>query len=266
MGLLPMLHAIFSMRSALYFPSTVLTFPEAASMPNIPANLYPIRNAMGCCHLLVEDDGQSAVLIDAGFFGEMFFLKRLLRRLRLPPTADSRHLGSRTAISITLAASSPSTTGPARPSGRTPRNAPMSRAATPTRACRACAAGWRPPGGPSCASPLGPWTVLLPMATCCRSGAGCGWSTCPGTRAGTAGFTAHGTTSCSAATCSPVTSGTPTGLRPSSTAWPARFAGSFARVAALDPRWIVPNHYDLLEGARLRRRFDRLHARLHPAR
>ncbi len=56
-------------------------------MPNIPPNLYPIRNAMGCCHLLVEDDGRSAVLIDAGFFGEMFFLKRLLRRLRLPPTA-----------------------------------------------------------------------------------------------------------------------------------------------------------------------------------
>ena len=36
---------------------------------------------------------------------------------------------------------------------------------------------------------------------------------------------------------------------------------SFRRVAALDPRWIVPNHYDLLDGARLRRRFDRLHAR-----
>ncbi len=42
------------------------------------------------------------------------------------------------------------------------------------------------------------------------------------------------------------------------------FPASFRRVAALDPRWIVPNHYDLLDGARLRRRFDRLHARTFP--
>jgi hypothetical protein len=42
---------------------------------------------------------------------------------------------------------------------------------------------------------------------------------------------------------------------------PARFDASFRRVAELNPRWIVPNHYDLLDGARLRRRFDALYRR-----
>ncbi len=42
---------------------------------------------------------------------------------------------------------------------------------------------------------------------------------------------------------------------------PAEFPASFRRVTALNPRWIVPNHYDLLDGARLRRRFDRLYRR-----
>ncbi len=54
-------------------------------MDRPPANLYPIRNALGCSHLLVEDDGKSAVFLDAGFFGEMGRYRRLLRRLGLKP-------------------------------------------------------------------------------------------------------------------------------------------------------------------------------------
>ena len=43
---------------------------------------------------------------------------------------------------------------------------------------------------------------------------------------------------------------------------PEHFAASFRRVAELNPRWIVPNHYDLLDGERLRRRFDQMYRQL----
>ena len=43
---------------------------------------------------------------------------------------------------------------------------------------------------------------------------------------------------------------------------PAEFTASLARVAALHPRWIVPNHYDYLDGAKHRQRFDRMHQRM----
>ena len=38
---------------------------------------------MGCCFLL--RDGHEAVMIDTGLFGETFFIRRLFRKLRLPP-------------------------------------------------------------------------------------------------------------------------------------------------------------------------------------
>jgi glyoxylase-like metal-dependent hydrolase (beta-lactamase superfamily II) len=50
---------------------------------NIPANLYCIRGIMGCCHLLV--DGDASVMIDAGLAGEPFFIRRRIRRLGLQP-------------------------------------------------------------------------------------------------------------------------------------------------------------------------------------
>ena len=40
---------------------------------------------------------------------------------------------------------------------------------------------------------------------------------------------------------------------------PEHFAASFRRVAELNPRLIVPNHYDRLDGARLRQRFDHMY-------
>ncbi len=40
---------------------------------------------MGCCHLL--RDGDQCVLLDTGLAGELVFLRRLLRRLGLPPQA-----------------------------------------------------------------------------------------------------------------------------------------------------------------------------------
>lgn len=51
----------------------------------LPPGLYPIRGLLQLCHLLVDDD-RNAVLIDTGLIGEFFLLRRLLRRLELRPT------------------------------------------------------------------------------------------------------------------------------------------------------------------------------------
>lgn len=48
-----------------------------------PPGLHSVRGIMGCCHLLVE--GDDCVMLDAGLFGEKFFIRRLLRRLKLRP-------------------------------------------------------------------------------------------------------------------------------------------------------------------------------------
>lgn len=54
-------------------------------MKNVRPNLHAIRGLMGCCFLLAE--GHDSVLLDTGMFGEMSIIRRLLRKLRLPPTA-----------------------------------------------------------------------------------------------------------------------------------------------------------------------------------
>jgi len=43
---------------------------------------------------------------------------------------------------------------------------------------------------------------------------------------------------------------------------PELIPGSFRKAIALNPRWIVPQHYDVLDGALHRRRFDRLCERI----
>jgi glyoxylase-like metal-dependent hydrolase (beta-lactamase superfamily II) len=52
-------------------------------MRNVPPNLFPIRGIMGCCHFL--HDGDQSILLDTGLAGEMHYLRRLFRRLRLRP-------------------------------------------------------------------------------------------------------------------------------------------------------------------------------------
>jgi glyoxylase-like metal-dependent hydrolase (beta-lactamase superfamily II) len=52
---------------------------------HISQNLHAIRGVMGCCFLLA--DGDSCVMIDSGLFGEMFFIRRLVRKLGLTPYA-----------------------------------------------------------------------------------------------------------------------------------------------------------------------------------
>jgi glyoxylase-like metal-dependent hydrolase (beta-lactamase superfamily II) len=55
-------------------------------MRNVPPGLYPVRGVMGCCHLLV-DDSRDVVLLDTGLIGEPWTIRRKLRRLGLGPDA-----------------------------------------------------------------------------------------------------------------------------------------------------------------------------------
>jgi glyoxylase-like metal-dependent hydrolase (beta-lactamase superfamily II) len=50
---------------------------------HFPPGLHSIRGIMGCCFLLV--DGSEVVMIDTGLYGEMPFIRRLVRRLGLKP-------------------------------------------------------------------------------------------------------------------------------------------------------------------------------------
>jgi glyoxylase-like metal-dependent hydrolase (beta-lactamase superfamily II) len=52
-------------------------------MRNVPPNLYPVRGMMGCCHLL--HDGNNTVILDTGLAGEPIRIRQLFRRLGLAP-------------------------------------------------------------------------------------------------------------------------------------------------------------------------------------
>ncbi len=54
-------------------------------MKNAPPGLYPIRGVMSVCHLLVE--GREAWLIDTGLVGEPGLIRRRMRQLGLGPEA-----------------------------------------------------------------------------------------------------------------------------------------------------------------------------------
>jgi glyoxylase-like metal-dependent hydrolase (beta-lactamase superfamily II) len=49
-----------------------------------PAGIFTIRGVMGVCHLLVDERG-GAVFLDTGLFGEAAQMRRLLRRLNIEP-------------------------------------------------------------------------------------------------------------------------------------------------------------------------------------
>jgi glyoxylase-like metal-dependent hydrolase (beta-lactamase superfamily II) len=52
-------------------------------MRNVPPNLHPVRGYMGWCFLLA--DGDASVMIDTGMVGEPFLIRRLVRKLGLEP-------------------------------------------------------------------------------------------------------------------------------------------------------------------------------------
>jgi glyoxylase-like metal-dependent hydrolase (beta-lactamase superfamily II) len=53
---------------------------------NVPPGIHTIRGLMGVCHLLV-DERSEAVLLDTGLVGEPLQIRRLIGRLRLKPNA-----------------------------------------------------------------------------------------------------------------------------------------------------------------------------------
>lgn len=54
-------------------------------MANTAPGLYRIRGLLGWCHLL--EDGAASVMIDTGLGGEPFFIRRLVRKLGLQPNS-----------------------------------------------------------------------------------------------------------------------------------------------------------------------------------
>ena len=54
-------------------------------MKNVPPHLHAFRGLMGCCFLLA--DGHHSVLLDTGLFGENILILRRLRQLGLPPSS-----------------------------------------------------------------------------------------------------------------------------------------------------------------------------------
>jgi glyoxylase-like metal-dependent hydrolase (beta-lactamase superfamily II) len=56
---------------------------SARTKPDWQQRAHTIRGIMGCCHVLVDDNG--AVLLDTGLVGEPWFIRRCLRRLGLGP-------------------------------------------------------------------------------------------------------------------------------------------------------------------------------------
>jgi len=55
-------------------------------MSRVPPGIHPVRGIMGCCFVLV-DENREAVLLDTGLVGEPRFIRRLVARLGLEPRA-----------------------------------------------------------------------------------------------------------------------------------------------------------------------------------
>ncbi len=52
-------------------------------MKNVPSGIFTIRGVMGCCHLLINEG--EAVLLDTGLVGEPQLIRRQMHRLGLEP-------------------------------------------------------------------------------------------------------------------------------------------------------------------------------------
>ena len=54
-------------------------------MRNVPPSIHTVRGIMSCCHLL--EDGDASVMIDTGLAGEPWLIRRLVRKLGRKPNS-----------------------------------------------------------------------------------------------------------------------------------------------------------------------------------
>ncbi len=230
---------------------------------HLPEGVYSIRTLAGCFHLLVEDDRSGATLIDAGFVGEMPLLRRLLRRLGLAPTAIKAillthghldHVGNLAVL-------------------REMTGAPVwAHALEKTHVAgtypyqglnRIC--GWlEATGRVLFRHRVGVVDHEFADEQVLPFWGGLRVVHLPGHTRGHCGFYSerHRLLFSGDLFASYFFSIHPPALFLNSV--PAQTAASFRRVAALDPRWIIPNHYDRFDGSLHRDRFQKLYSRIVP--
>lgn len=226
----------------------------------LPPGIHPLRGAMGLCHLLVDRRGQ-AVLIDTGLAGEVFFLKRLLHRLKLRPGdiqaillthGHLDHAGNLAAIQRLTGAAIH-----AHPSEQPHIDGTYPYAGTSRWCGRLEALGRRVLGYESAKihCPLAEgdvlpfWGGLRVIHLPGHTDGHCGFYSrehdllFSGDLFASYFFNVH---------LPP----------PILNSCPVHFPGSLRRVAGINPRLILPNHYDIPDGTLHRRRFDRLTQRI----
>lgn len=226
---------------------------------NVPPGIYPIRGPMALVHLLVEDG--RAWLIDTGLYGEPWRLKRLLARLRLAPGAIEAillthghldHAGNLAWMKEWTGA----------PVYAHPDEQPHIDGTYPYQGT----ARW-------CGRLEAMGRALLPYRTAnidvpLTDGqelpfwGGLRVVHLPGHSVGHCGFWSERHRLLFSADLFASYLGFPHLPPPILNSQPERIPASLEKARRLDPRWMIPNHYDRLDGDLHRRRFDRLCRRI----
>lgn len=230
-------------------------------MRNVPSHLHGIRGLMGRCHLL--EDGDASVMLDTGMVGEPFLIRRLVRKLGLRPDSIKAillthgHLDHAGNLAWLKEWSGASVLAHPAEQAHVDGNYPYAGVA---KWCgRLEAAGrflfryrpakideWLEDG-----QELPYWGGLRVVHLPGHTAGHCGFYSArhdllfSGDLMASYFFCAH---------------------RPPAilNSVPEHFPVSIEKVRRLNPRWIVPNHYDWLDGALHRRRFAKLHGLVWP--